>query len=174
MGDQMAIDLTPDCQACAALCCVLLPFDKGDAFAFDKPATEPCRNLAGHACQIHADLDARGFAGCLRYDCLGAGQRVVQEIFAGQSWRQDASLLPAMDQAFRAMRRLHEDYGLLTAAARLPLTPAEDGRRQDLLSTLNIAEPRTAASLADYEVGPQPRAVKDFLSALRQRLRSHR
>lgn len=171
---EQTVDLTPNCQDCAALCCVLLPFDKGAAFAFDKPATEPCRNLSGHACQIHADLGRKGFAGCLRYDCHGAGQRVVQQVFAGRSWRDDANLLPAMDQAFRAMRRLHEDYGLLAAAAQLPLTAAEDASRNTLLSALNFAQPQTEAGLAAYEAGPTPRAVKAYLSALRQRLRSHR
>jgi hypothetical protein len=158
--DEM-VDLTPNCEQCAALCCVLLPFDKGAAFAFDKPGSEPCRNLDGHACQIHADLAAKGFAGCLRYDCHGAGQRVVQEVFEGRSWRQDAALLPAMDQAFRAMRRLHEDYGLLAAAGQLPLTHAEETQRQGLLSALNIAAPQTEASLVTYETGPNPRAAAE-------------
>jgi hypothetical protein len=168
------IDLTPDCAACAALCCVLLPFDAGEAFGFDKAGGEPCRHLAGHACGIHAGLAAAGFGGCLRYDCLGAGQRVVQEVFSGQSWREDARLMAPMDAAFRAMRRLHEDHALLTSAARLPLLAAEEAERQRLLGLLNIGQIATQAGLAAFETGPLPRAVRDYLGGLKERLRPHR
>ena len=105
-----AIDLTSRCEDCAALCCVMLPFDAGEDFGFDKAAAQACRHLAGHACAIHSGLAAAGFSGCVRYDCLGAGQRVVQEVFAGRSWRDDPALLHPMEAAFRAMRRLHEDH----------------------------------------------------------------
>ncbi len=168
------IDLTPDCKACAALCCVLLPFDAGEAFGFDKAGGEPCRHLAGHACGIHAGLAAAGFGGCVRYDCLGAGQRVVQEVFAGKSWRDDASLLEPMDAAFRAMRRLHEDYALLISAARLPLLEGEEAERQRLLDLLNIGQKATAPGLAAFETGPLPRAVKAFIADLKARLRPRR
>ncbi|MBI1171784.1 hypothetical protein GC209_10295 [bacterium] len=171
-GARREVDLTPDCQACAALCCVLLPFDAGDAFAFDKPAAVACRHLDGHACRIHADLATRGFAGCQRYNCHGAGQRVTQEVFAGRSWRTEPGLLAAMDRAFRAMRRLHEDHGLLTAARTLPLTDAEEAERLALLARLDAATSQTEASLIAYDTGPLPRAVKAFLEALRLRLRS--
>lgn len=167
---QDAPQLTPKCEDCAALCCVVLPFDAGAAFGFDKAGGEPCRHLSGHTCDIHANLGAHGFAGCVRFDCLGAGQRVVQEVFGGQSWRDDASLLAPMEQAFRAMRRLHEDYGLLNTAARLPLTEPEQTRRHGLLSALAIATPQTLESLSAYETGPLPRAVQSFLTSLRPRL----
>ncbi len=71
-----------DCARCDALCCVELGLDAGPAFAFDKPAGEPCRHLAGAACTIHSALDARGMSGCSRYDCFGAGQAVTA-MFAG-------------------------------------------------------------------------------------------
>ncbi len=168
------LDLTPNCKDCAALCCVLLPFDAGEAFGFDKAGGEPCRHLSGHACAIHAGLAAAGFGGCVRYDCLGAGQRVVQEVFAGKSWRDDASLLAPMDAAFRAMRRLHEDHALLTSAARLPLLAAEEVERQRLLTLLNIRQTPTEAGLVAFETGPLPRAVKAFIAGLKARLRPHR
>lgn len=148
----------------------MLPFDAGVAFGFDKAGGEPCRHLAGHACSIHAGLAAAGFAGCVRYDCLGAGQRVVQEVFAGKSWRQDASLMAPMDTAFRALRRLHEDHALLVSAARLPLLPAEEAGRQRLLALLNIGQTPTEAGLAAFEAGRLPRAVRDFLADLKARL----
>lgn len=165
------MDLKPDCDACAALCCVMLPFDASAEFAFDKPGGVACRHLLRHACAIHDRLSDEGFAGCIRYDCLGAGQRVVQEVFVGKSWRRDPELLGPMEAAFRAMRRLHEDHALLTSAAKLPLTEGEETTRRDLLARLAAGERQTEASLAAYEAGPLPRAVRDFLTGLRQRLR---
>jgi hypothetical protein len=153
---------------------VLLPFDAGEAFGFDKAAGTPCRHLAGHACTIHAGLAAAGFAGCLRYDCLGAGQRVVQEVFSGKSWRDDAGLLAPMEAAFRAMRRLHEDHAMLVSAARLTLLEAEEAERQRLITQLNIGQTASAAGLAAFEAGPLPRAVKDFTASLKARLRPRR
>ncbi len=164
------VDLTPDCNQCAALCCVFLAFDEGESFGFDKAAGEPCRNLSRHACTIHADLATTGFKGCVHFDCQGAGQRVVQEVFAGRSWRDQPELAAPMEAAFRAMRRLHEDYALLTAAPRLFLTAQEEALRTNLLSALAAQSPQTEASLAAYKSGPLPRAVKDYLATLRQRL----
>jgi len=173
MQDQQ-IDFRPNCDACAALCCVMLPFDAGEDFGFGKAGGVACRHLQGHACSIHADLAAKGFAGCQHYDCLGAGQRVVQEVFAGKSWRSNPDLLAPMERAFRAMRRLHEDHALLQAAARLPLTPQEETDRTALIADLAVDHPQTPASLSAYETGPKPRAVRGFLASLKARLQPHR
>lgn len=132
-----APDLTPDCARCDALCCVLLAFDASTAFAFDKPACVACRHLApNNACTIHADLEGQGFRGCRAFDCHGAGQRLTQSL-KGRSWRSDPSLLPALDDAFRTLRRLHETLALLHAAAKLPLTPAQEATRAALLDSLS-------------------------------------
>ena len=171
---QEYVNLTPDCAACAALCCVMLPFDKGDAFAFDKAGAEPCRHLARHECTIHACLALEGFSGCIRFDCLGAGQRVVGQVFGGRSWRDHPDLMTPMEAAFRAMRRLHEDYGLLIAAAGLGLTQAEQTARQGLLDLMAADRPQSEASLQAYETGPLPSAVQGFVATLRQRLMRHR
>lgn len=171
---QDAVEFTPRCADCAALCCVLLPFDAGDAFGFDKAGGEACRHLGGHLCTIHTDLAAQGFSGCQRYDCLGAGQRVVQEVFAGRSWRADVALLGPMETAFAAMRRFHEDHTMLAAAARLPLTEGEAALRADLLAAVNVDAPQTQESLAAYQAGPHPRAVRDFIAGLKSRLRPRR
>ncbi|MDF2231043.1 hypothetical protein P2H44_00600 [Albimonas sp. CAU 1670] len=157
----------PDCGACAALCCVALAFDRSPLFAFDKPAGEPCRHLSGHACRIHPRLEAEGFGGCVRYDCLGAGQRVVQQVFAGRSWREDPALLAPMMEAFRALRRARELSQLLDAAARLPLTPEQAARRAALSLALDPPEGWTRAALAAFERGPLPAEVSAFLRALR-------
>jgi hypothetical protein len=141
-------NLTPDCSRCDALCCILLAFDQGPAFAFDKPACAPCRHLVGTRCGIHAGLAERGFAGCVSFDCHGAGQ-VVTALFQGRSWRTDPSLLPDLDAAFRIQRRLHEAMVLLQTATSLPLTEAQEAERQALLQSLST--PRDAALLQSDE-----------------------
>ncbi|WP_102225436.1 hypothetical protein [Acidimangrovimonas sediminis] len=128
--------LETDCSSCAALCCVMLAFDKGKDFAFDKNPGEPCRNLSGHSCTIHDSLTPKGFPGCVAYDCLGAGNRVVQEVFGGQSWQQEPRLIPVMMEAFSAMREVHKRIDYLRAAEMLPLTPRDEQKRRNFLDHL--------------------------------------
>ncbi|WP_373044866.1 hypothetical protein [Vulgatibacter sp.] len=104
-------DLVADCAACAALCCVAPSFERGEDFAFDKPAGVRCPNLTGDdRCAIHAELAARGCGGCVVYDCHGAGQRTTRAC-AGQP---DA----VRDRAFLVIRGIHEQLWLLTEAAK--------------------------------------------------------
>ena len=149
LGAMALPDLTPDCRNCDALCCVLLAFDRSRAFAFDKPAFEPCRNLAQNRCTIHADLAAKGFPGCTAFNCHGAGQRITQTVFKGRSWRDDPGLMPALDQAFRIQRRLHEALVMLQHAATLTLSADQEATRQTLLETL--AAPRDEVALQGTE-----------------------
>ena len=131
------VELSGDCRRCAALCCVALSFDRSDHFGCDKAANTPCRHLtAQHDCALHDDLPGHGFAGCAHYDCVGAGQRVVQELFGGRTWRTAPHLTRAMLDAFRALRDVHELLVLLDAAKRLPLSPAQHARRRELWSAL--------------------------------------
>ena len=165
------IDLTPDCARCDALCCVLLAFDASDAFGFDKPACTACHHLApDNSCRIHADLSHLGFRGCVLFDCHGAGQRITQQVFAGRSWRDDPSVMPAMSDAFRTLRHLHEAALLLQQAARLPLTPAQEATRQALLAALDLDRDWTEAGLDALSSGPHLKAVPAFLASLRQTL----
>ena len=159
-------DLTPDCTNCDALCCVLLAFDRSRAFAYDKPACLPCRNLAeDNLCRIHPDLDHKGFMGCVRFDCHGAGQRVTKTIFKDRSWRSDPTLMPAMDQAFRILRRLHEALVLLQETAKLPLDPSQQDTRTALLETLSL--PRDEAALQTTEPLTALTQAADFFASLR-------
>lgn len=96
--------LYADCTRCIGLCCVLLAFDRGPMFAFDKPAGEPCVHLKpDESCAIHHRLEPEGCAGCARYDCLGAGQAVTA-MFAGRSWRDGAATVREMYDAFVRVR----------------------------------------------------------------------
>ena len=114
-------ELRADCARCAGLCCVAPAFAKSTDFAIDKPAGQPCPNLrADFRCGIHDRLRVQGFAGCTVFDCFGAGQRVVQETFAGDTWSGDQGRASAMFAAFATMRGLHELLWLLNEALALP------------------------------------------------------
>ena len=128
----MIPSLREDCSQCAALCCLALAFDAGPDFAFDKDAGVPCPHLRLHRCRIHDRLRMEGFAGCTRYSCGGAGQRVTQELFAGLSWRDDPALTIPMMEAFRGMRAIQDRLAVLVAAKGLPLDP-DDARNIDTM-----------------------------------------
>jgi uncharacterized protein YjbI with pentapeptide repeats len=116
-------ELRADCGRCAALCCAGPAFSKSAEFAIDKPAGQPCPHLtAGFQCSIHDRLRPSGFAGCAAFDCLGAGQQVVQVTFGGRDWRAEPQLGPGMFEAFAVMRRLHQLLWHLNEA--LALRPA--------------------------------------------------
>ncbi len=152
-------DLTSDCSNCAALCCVGLTLDKGDLFAFDKPAGTPCSNLKGHLCSVHSTLNDIGNPGCVLYDCAGAGQRVTQMRFNGESWRDAPELLPAMIRDFERLRPLHERMTQLVAAKDLALPPALETERLALLTRLSRAWSDTDKMAAEFDA---------FITALRQ------
>jgi len=161
------VDLKADCSRCAALCCVVLPFDKSAAFGFSKAADEPCRHLAADLrCTIHARL-AQDFSGCVAFDCHGAGQRVTQQVFGGVSWRQNRALMPRMEVAFRGMRKLHEAGLLLEEAGKLPLSPAQEAERSLLVTMLNLGRERDEAELAGLEPAAALLNVRAFLAGLR-------
>jgi hypothetical protein len=116
-------ELRADCERCAALCCVAPAFSKSAEFAIDKAAGQACPHLsAGFRCSIHDRLRPSGFAGCAAFDCLGAGQQVVQVTFGGRDWRAEPEIGPRMFEAFAVMRRLHQLLWYLNEA--IALRPA--------------------------------------------------
>lgn len=158
-----------DCARCADLCCVALAFDKSPLFAIAKPNGVACPNLdSKHGCRIHAERARRGFAGCVGYDCLGAGQRVTQEVFGGRTWRDDPSLLTPMVNAFLAMRRIHELLVLLDAVAHKPLSPEEREVLERFLTVLRPARGWTQQSLAVVLSDDVESQVRSFLKSLRR------
>lgn len=160
--------LRADCGQCAALCCAHHAFDRSDKFAIDKPAGEPCPNLSGTGhCTIHASLEASGFSGCASYDCLGAGQHVVQGLFGGRSWQAEPALKKPMFEAFRVMRQVHELLVLLREARRLPLTEAQSRQCAALEAELLPHGGWTLTRLTNFERGPAPACIQTFLLALR-------
>jgi hypothetical protein len=164
----MTVSLTEDCASCAALCCLALAFDRGESFAIDKPAGVPCPNLSpvGHGCSIHDRLHREGFSGCVRYSCTGAGQRVVQELFAGRSWRDDPALVAPMMQAFRGMRAMQERLVILTAAKNLKLSEVDAARCEALMSQLMPGE-IDRQEVADFPGSALQSEIDTFVSGLR-------
>lgn len=160
------LDLRADCARCAGLCCLALSFDRSSLFAIDKAAGQPCPHLDGcGACGIHRRRAELGFRGCIEFDCLGAGQRVTQQIFKGRSWMEDRSLRAQMCQAFSTVLRAHECLLLLREAESLPLSSFD--RRK--LAELQMAIGNAGASVRLVE------ALKSetfrFLSGLRSYFR---
>lgn len=157
-----------DCSACAALCCMAFAFDKGDEFAADKPACAACPNLdLDFRCTIHDRLAQSGFPGCVQYDCLGAGQRVIQEVFAGKNWRDHPTLMIPMAEAFAVLRQIHRDLELLLAARALPLP---DPARAELNALIDAHTPEdgwTVESLNRSDASARNTRTSTFLRSLR-------
>jgi hypothetical protein len=114
-------ELRADCGRCAGLCCVAPAFAKSSDFAINKPAGQPCRNLRDDfRCGIHDKLPAKGFPGCVVFDCFGAGQHVTQHTFGGRDWRSTPGIAGQMFAILPVMRQLHELLWYVTKALELP------------------------------------------------------
>lgn len=162
-----AVSLKADCGSCAALCCVGLAFDASELFAHDKAAGEPCRHLsAGGGCGIHAARAARGYAGCIAYDCQGAGQRVTA-LFARRSWQDEPDLRLLMVRAFGVMTRIHTLLALLDQAALLPLSAGERAEHAALLAGLDPPEGWSTEALDAFRPDAANAGVRRFLGSLR-------
>lgn len=116
--------LQADCSQCFALCCVLVPFQKGESFPETKASGHPCHHLdSDDGCGIHETLTRDGWSGCVAFDCFGAGQQVAQVTYAGVSWREGGNL-GEMAAVLSLMRQLHEMIALLDEASRRGATDA--------------------------------------------------
>ncbi|MCA0873836.1 hypothetical protein LCL97_23640 [Seohaeicola saemankumensis] len=165
--------LTGDCARCDGLCCMALAFDAGPKFGCDKAAGVACDHLrADSRCTIHDRLRGAGFSGCVDYDCLGAGQVVCATVLPGVSWRVGAAEKRRVMEAFRALREVHRLIDLVRLAGGLPLDPAQEAARVELLAELVPEDGWSEAALAGFEGGPLPGRVGDFLRGLRDVARS--
>lgn len=166
-------DLQPDCDRCAALCCVLPPFTRSADFPIDKAPCTPCVHLeADFRCRIHGERLARGFRGCVSFACFGAGQQLTQLTFAGQDWRRDPSLLPAMSRAFGVLYALHGLLWHLGDALRRPLDP---GLRAAITALEGRVSPLTelgAQALAGVDVAALRAEANGLLHQASASLRS--
>jgi hypothetical protein len=133
---RLPADLRADCTRCVSLCCVLPPFYSVQGFGFDKPANTPCPNLTrGNRCAIHASLEASGFAGCVAFDCYGAGQHLTRLHSAAGDVSTSESAAAELSAAYSIMLTLHRSMAMLFLAA-ADLEPGEarvlDERRTEL------------------------------------------
>lgn len=153
-------DLKADCANCFGLCCVALPFSRSEAFAIDKDAGEPCRNLlADSSCGIHERLRSSGFSGCTVFDCFGAGQQVSQVTYGGTSWRLDPERAGEMYAVFAVMRALHEMLVLLGQAVELAPSVAIDR----LLTRVKALTTHDPVALLDLDIDRLRASVGDLL-----------
>jgi hypothetical protein len=166
------LELVADCSRCQGLCCVTLAFDQGDYFGFSKNANEPCRHLgATNRCAIHASLLRRGHAGCARYDCYGAGQRVTQ-LFPNQTWRDGPETARRMFRVFIALQELNELRALLHTAAGLALPEPSAAERTTLLSQLDTVSRASASEISALDPASHRARVHAFLRSLRGSVQS--
>ncbi len=161
-------NLADDCSRCAALCCVAYPFDADEDFALLKRADTPCPNLSETClnCAIHADLLPKGFGGCVAYQCAGAGQRVTQELFDGETWRDDPDLLEHMTYALRVLRPIHEALLLLQEASRLPIPESAKRQGTGLTAALCPLDPKSIHDFEDDKVQDALADVPAYLQSL--------
>lgn len=164
--------LKSDCTACYGLCCVALHFSASEGFPLDKVPGKPCPHLmADFRCEVHDSLSARGFKGCIGFDCLGAGQRVSGVTFPAQSWRAAPKLARPMFDAFVVMRHLYELLWYLSEALErcegkrlrrglkeaLMVIDRQTFLEPDALTKIDVNALRMTANALLIEVGEQVR-----------------
>ncbi|MBX7540833.1 hypothetical protein [Qipengyuania sphaerica] len=128
-----------DCSRCAALCCIAYPSEDMPGFSASKEAGEKCPKLGKDGrCTIYETREEEGFAGCVRYECFGAGQHVTETLFGGGPPDPDPSILARMVDAFLAMRPVSDLSFLARKLARE--TRKEEARANAEALAIELAE----------------------------------
>nr|WP_308015318.1 hypothetical protein [Cellulomonas chengniuliangii] len=148
-------------------------FSRSSDFAIDKPAGRPCPNLQRDCrCGIHSELDQRGFHGCTVFDCFGAGQKVVQTVFAGRDWHEDPAVAQQMFAVLPVVRQLHELLWHLAEALALDL-PA--GLRAELAAAgerIDALTRQAPVALAAVEPGDEFQRANPLLQRASEHVRA--
>lgn len=145
--------LTPDCVNCFGLCCTALNIAASSDFAINKAAGAPCPNLQGDfRCKIHKSLREKGFKGCTVYDCLGAGQKVSQVTFNGQSWREHPESAEKMFDVFPIMEQLYEMIAFIAEALTYEVSDSLQDQLQKQLKELQSLTDMDADSLLSLDI----------------------
>ncbi|UWQ34993.1 hypothetical protein K3555_09120 [Leisingera sp. M527] len=143
------------------------PFEEHEDFGLLKAADIPCPNLApDFRCNIHNDLAKCGFGGCVAYSCAGAGQRVTQVLFDGETWQDDPDLLTHMTYALRVLRPIHEALLVLQEATALPLPKDLQDRCEELTRALCPEAPSSVWDFEEDAVQEALAAVPDFVESI--------
>lgn len=165
--------LRADCADCLGLCCVVPAFSRSSDFAIDKPAGSPCPNLQRDCrCGIHSELDERGFHGCTVFDCLGAGQKIVQTVFAGRDWHGAPDVAAQMFAVFPVMRRLHELLWHVAEALALDLPTALRADLDFAATRIDALTRQAPEALADVRPDDEFQVVNPLLQRASEHARS--
>lgn len=157
-----------DCTRCAALCCVALALTPAQGFAIEKPNGKACPNLTNNnQCCIYDQRQNHGFQGCIKFDCLGAGQIITQDVFGGRNWREEPDILPGMVKTFGVMREIQEFKTILASAAKLPLTTKEQNILDNFLDALHPQNAWSQKALDDYSKSETKHHIKRFITRLK-------
>ncbi|MBX7480930.1 hypothetical protein [Qipengyuania qiaonensis] len=161
------LETRSDCSRCAALCCIAYPSDEMPGFAAAKAAGEPCPKLrADGLCTIYDSRAEEGFAGCIQFECFGAGQYVVQHLFGGRDWRDDPDLLAPMVDAFLAMRPVAD----LNFLAKRAIEIAEEEDVRATATSLAARLQHVARSLENIRDSAEMSAIERELRDLYRRI----
>ncbi len=145
--------LKADCSKCFGLCCTALNIVASSDFAINKPAETPCPNLqTDYLCKIHKDLSNKGFRGCTVFDCLGAGQKVSQGTFNGQSWKENPPIANKMFRVFPIMEQLYEMIAFIAEALTYRISPALQNKLKKQLEELQGLTDQDADSLLSLNI----------------------
>jgi len=148
------LELRADCGACAGLCCIAYAFDRSEDFACHKRAGQACQHLGDdHRCAIHAERVQRGFAGCVAYDCHGAGQHATARFADADARTRNA--------AFLTLRHVHEQLWQLTHARQMcpPQAASLRARIARRMAELRARAQASAETLARARIASTPTAT---------------
>ncbi|WP_186579441.1 pentapeptide repeat-containing protein [Aquibacillus kalidii] len=167
-------DFQADCENCFGLCCVALPYARSSDFAFNKDGGTACRNLqTDYRCSIHTNLRNKGFKGCTVYECFGAGQKVSQMTYSGNSWRDNSELAEEMFRVFPIMQQLHEMlYYIKEALSIEEVRLLHKELKQVLVETEQLTE-MSPNSIVRLDVSSHRAYVSELLSKVSEIVRAN-
>lgn len=165
--------LKADCSKCFGLCCTALNIVASSDFAINKPAETPCPNLQNDfRCKIHKNLRDKGFKGCTVFDCLGAGQKVSQDTFSGQSWQGHSEISKRMFSVFPVMEQLYEMIAFIAEALTYNISHSLQDRLNKQLEKLQDLTDMDADSLLSLDIISCRLPVNELLLETSEYIRS--
>ncbi|MCM2535282.1 pentapeptide repeat-containing protein [Neobacillus pocheonensis] len=165
--------LTADCMKCFGLCCTALNIVASSDFAINKIAGTPCPNLQGDfRCEIHKNLREKGFNGCTVFDCLGAGQKVSQVTFNGQSWQEHPEIAKKMFSVFPVMEQLYEMIAFIAEALTYDVSHSLQDKLNKQLEKLQSLTDMNADSLLSLDIISCRLPVNELLLKTSEYIRS--
>ncbi|USK72269.1 pentapeptide repeat-containing protein [Peribacillus asahii] len=165
--------LKADCMNCFGLCCTALNIAASSDFAINKTAGTPCPNLQrDFRCKIHENLREKGFKGCTVFDCLGAGQKVSQVTFNGQSWKEHPEIAEKMFRVFPVMEQLYEMIAFIAEALTYEVSHLLQGKLNKQLEKLQSFTDMDADNLLSLNIVECRIPVNELLLETSEYIRS--